>query len=103
MFIDLERNEDAWDVILQMGHDINEWNDPINVRLLQSSDFYAAQLRAIPERWDDGMQDVISHAVLIFNQCREHLTITPRIIIMFTVSAICRISYRLLSLTEWTI
>lgn len=61
-----------------MGHDINEWNDPINVRLLQSSDFYAAQLRAIPERWDDGMQDVISHAVLIFNQCREHLTITPK-------------------------
>lgn len=61
-----------------MGHDINEWNDPINVRLLQSSDFYAAQLRAIPKRWDDGMQDVISHAVLIFNQCREHLTITPK-------------------------
>lgn len=78
VFIELERNEDAWDVILQMGHDINEWNDPMNVRLLQSSDFYAAQLRAIPERWDDGMQDVISHAVLIFNQCREHLTITPK-------------------------
>ena len=77
-FIELERNEDAWDVIQQMGHYINEWNDPINVRLLQSSDFYAAQLRAIPERWDDGMQDVISHAVLIFNQCREHLTITPK-------------------------
>lgn len=77
-FIELERNEDAWGVIQQMGHDINEWNDPINVRLLQSSDFYAAQLRAIPERWDDGMQDVISHAVLIFNQCREHLTITPK-------------------------
>lgn len=78
VFIELERNEDAWDVIQQMGHYINEWNDPINVRLLQSSDFYAAQLRAIPERWDDGMQNVISHAVLIFNQCREHLTITPK-------------------------
>ena len=78
VFIELERNEDAWDVIQQMGHYINEWNDPINVRLLQSSDFYAAQLRAIPERWDDGMQDVISHAVFIFNQCRDHLTITPK-------------------------
>lgn len=39
VFIELERNENAWDVIQQMGHDINEWNDPINVRLLQSSDF----------------------------------------------------------------
>ena len=77
-FIDLERNKDAWDVIQQMGHDIKEWNDPIKVRLLQSSDFYAAKLRAIPERWDDGMQDVISHAVFIFNQCRDHLTITPK-------------------------
>lgn len=76
--IEFEKSEEAWDVIQQMGHDINEWNDPLKVRLLQSSDFYTAQLRAIPEHWDDGMLDVISHAVLTFNQCKEHLTITPK-------------------------
>ena len=76
--IELEKSEEAWDVIQQMGHDINEWNDPLKVRLLQSSDFYAAQLRAIPEYWDDGMLDIISHAVITFNECRKHLVITPK-------------------------
>ena len=76
--IELERSEDAWDVIQQMGHDINEWNDPLKVRLLQSSDFYAAQLRVVPERWDDWMYDVIFHAVSVFKECGEHLTITPK-------------------------
>ena len=76
-FIELENSKNALDVIQQMGRDIKEWNDPLKERLLQSSDFYAAQLRAIPERWDDDMEEVISLAVLTFNQCKEHLAITP--------------------------